>query len=991
MMVVGEDVLVSRLLPRSIALVLGVAICLFGVSAADATSGHRFFLSDAHATAPILVDARDAEVVRIAADMLAGDVEAITSRRPTVIDAIPHSDTAIVAGTLGKSRLIDDLVARKHLATVGVKGSWEAYRLMVVDRPWPGVEKALVILGADRRGTAYGLLSLSRQLGISPWVWWSDVAPRTRAQAVVTVDDAVAQPSVRYRGIFINDEDWSLRPWAATNLEPERANIGPKTYERVFALMLRLRANTLWPAMHPGTLGFNQDARNAALADRFAIVMGASHAEPMLRNNVAEWDASTRGEFDFAINRASVTRYWDERVQANGAYENLYTVGMRGIHDTPVQAGEKIDRVKLLEDVVATQRDMIARHVSANVAQVPQVFVPYKEVLDIYRRNMKLPDDVTLGWVDDNFGYIRQLSTAAEQKRSGGAGVYYHVSYWGAPTSYLWVTTTPPALIASEMGRAWDTGARRMWILNVGDIKPAEVDTEYFLDLAWDYAGTHKLGQTEYLRNWAAATFGAQHADAIAALLAEHDRLGFIRKPEHMDFAHDDVGVQTTQFSPVAYGDEAGRRLSDYARLLDQATALEQQIPADLRDAYYELVLYPITGARWMAEKALMADRSFLAAWQGRASAGLYAARSAAALHAIHQATARYNATANGKWHNFMDDAPRDQPVFGGLPTGSAIPTSEPSLGVAVEGSVDALVRNPAKAGADYADRVGRWRSPASKPDELPAFSRATRAPHFLDLFNTGGGSVAFTLTPSASWVSLSETQGTLGADKRIWVSIDWAYVPQGARDAAIAVQGGGQNYTVRIRLDDEPLDTASAGSFVAVGGLVSIEAEHFTRKVDAQGGGWVVAPDLGRVGAAIETKAGLPSRDTVAGAPYVDYDFVTSHSGAATLTLAALPTFPIDREHKLRYAVAIDDAAPKIVDLDEGRVWEQDVVRNARYSSTEWALKPGPRHVIRLWALDPALVIDRLELDLGGKQTSYLGSSETTLRTLPSGAAHTD
>ena len=972
----------------SLLLAWACAACLIGIRAADAKGGQSFVLSDARATAPILVDAGDADVVRIAADMLAGDVEAVVSRHPAVITDVPKSGTVVLAGTLGKSRLLDDLVARKHLSTQGVKGAWEAYRLAVVDRPWPGVAKALVVLGADRRGTAYGLLSLSRQLGISPWVWWSDVTPRTRPQAVVTVDDAVAQPSVRYRGIFINDEDWSLRPWAATNLEPERANIGPKTYERVFALMLRLRANTLWPAMHPGTLAFNQDARNAPLADRFAIVMGASHAEPMLRNNVAEWDASTRGEFDFAINRESVARYWDERVQANGRYENLYTVGMRGIHDTPVQAGEKIDRVKLLEDVVATQRDMIARHVSANVAQVPQVFVPYKEVLDIYRRNMKLPDDVTLGWVDDNFGYIRQLSTAAEQKRSGGAGVYYHVSYWGAPTSYLWITTTPPALIASEMGRAWDTGARRMWILNVGDIKPAEVDTEYFLDLAWDYAGTHKLGQADYLRNWAAATFGPQHADAIAALLAEHDRLGFIRKPEHMDFAHDDVGVQTSLFSPVAYGDEAGRRLADYERLLDQATALEQQIPADLRDAYYELVLYPITGARWMAEKALMADRSFLAAWQGRASAGLYAARSAAALHAIHQATARYNATANGKWRNFMDDGPRDQPVFAGLPTGSATPSSEPSLGVAVEGSVDALVHNPAKAGADYADRVGRWRSPASKPDELPAFSRATRSPHFLDLFNTGGGSVAFKLTPSVSWVSLSETQGTLGGDKRVWVSIDWAHVPQAARDAVIAVEGGGQSYTVRVRLDDEPLDMVSAGGVVAAGGLVSIEAEHFTRKVDAKDGGWSVAPNLGRVGAAIETKAALPSRDTVEGAPYVDYDFVTSHQGTATLTLAALPTFPIDREHKLRYAVAVDDAAPKIIDLDEGRTWERDVVRNARYSSSDWTLKPGPRHVIRLWALDPALVIDRLELDLGGKQTSYLGSSETVLQAAPAAKA---
>ncbi len=942
-----------------------------------------FTLADRTGAAPIVVDPGDAKVVRIAADMLAGDVASVTGQTPEIIARRSDARSVIVAGTIGHSAAIDDLVARGRVDPVGVTGVWEAYRIVRVANPWPGVAQALVIVGADRRGTAYGLLSLSRAIGVSPWTWWSDVrAPRQDA-AQVTIDGDVVAPSVRYRGIFINDEDWSLRRWAETNFDRDRGNIGPKTYERVFALLLRLRANTLWPAMHPGSLAFNQDPENAALADRYGIVMGASHAEPMLRNNVAEWDASRLGAFDFASNASVVTKYWEDRARANGRYENLYTVGMRGIHDTPVIAGETVDRTKLLERVVDVQRGLIARYVAPDAAKVPQVFVPYKEVLGLYRKGMVLPADVTLGWGDDNFGYIRQLSTPVEQARPGGSGVYYHISYWGSPSSYLWLSTTPPALIGSEMRRAWDTNARRLWIANVGDIKPAEIDTEYFLDLAWDYGRVSTKDQTTYLHEWATRTFGAAQGAAIGALLGEHYRLGFIRKPEHMDFSHDDVGVQPTQFSPVAYGDEAGTCVAEYAALLQRATDVEARLTAEQRDAYYQLVLYPITGARWMAEKALMADRSYLAAWQGRASADSYAALSHAALAAIHAATARYNAIGDGKWRGFMNDDPRNQAVFAGLPTGSAATAAIPGLGIAVEGSVDALVRAPATPRADYADRVERWRTAGIRSDTLPAFDRATRTPHFIDLFNTGTGTLDYRITANVPWVTIAEPAGSLQSELRTWINIDWRKVPAGARSAIVSIEGGApgarrETYAVTVPLDTDRAHDAGAGTIVAIDGVVAVEAEHFVRKTDSGGKGWTTTSSLGRVGGAIETRADVPSRPDTMGAPFVDYAFQTDRSGKAVLTVAALPTFPLDRDHMLRYAVSIDGAPPQIVDIDAGRTWSEDVVRNARYTSSDWVLKPGRRHSIRLWALDPALVIDRLTLDFGGKRTAYLGPSET-------------
>jgi Glycosyl hydrolase family 115/Gylcosyl hydrolase family 115 C-terminal domain len=963
--------------PRAL-VVLGL-ILIVPQPRVDAKETTDFPLVSRQGAAPILIDAADAPVVRIATEMLASDISAVTGKAPDIVETTRDGEGVIVIGTLGASKPIDDLVRRGLVDATGVKGVWEAYRVAAVANAWPGVKRALVVLGADRRGTAYGALSLSRAIGVSPWVWWADVPVVKRAEISVPVETSAVSPSVQYRGIFINDEDWSLRPWAETTFEPERGNIGPKTYERIFALLLRLRANTLWPAMHPGSLAFNQEPRNAELADRYGIVMSASHAEPMLRNNVAEWDSTRWGAFDFATNREAVTQYWEARVKANGRFENFYPLGMRGIHDSPIVVGKELDRVKLLEDVFATQRDLLSKYVSADPTKVPQVFVAYKEVLDLYRRGTNVPSDVTLGWVDDNHGYIRQLSTPDEQKRPGGAGVYYHLSYWGHPSSYLWLGTTSPALVASEMGRAWETNARRLWIANVGDIKPGEITIEHFLDLAWDYRGTSRLSRSDYLIDWSARTFGQDHAAAIAALLEEHFRLAFIRKPEHMDFSHDDVGVQPTLFSPVAYGDEAARRLADYERLLARATALEARMPADFRDAYYQLILYPIASARWMAEKALMADRSYLAAWQGRASADDYAARSHAALKAVRAATVRYNNSAQGKWRNFMNDDPRDQAIFAGLPTGSAIANAEPGLGVAVEGSVDALVRNPARARADYADRVIRWRTVGSKPDVLPAFDRAMRTPHFIDLFNTGKGAFRWVITVDAPWVNLSKKEGMLDADERIWVTIDWPKVPAEASGAMLTITAGQDSYAIQVPLDRNSPAKAKPGTFVSVDGVVAIEAEHFVHKRDRGGLGWRVRPALGRLGAAIATETALNAQ-IIDAAPYVEYEFVTAYSGNAALTVEALPTFPLDSTRKLRYAVSIDGASAQTVDLDANRPWAVDVVRNARMTTTEWTLKRGARHTLRLWALDPAVVIDRLVLDLGGRRASYLGPPETRI-----------
>ncbi|MES2444041.1 MAG: glycosyl hydrolase 115 family protein, partial [Pseudomonadota bacterium] len=519
-----------------------------------APGAQGFAVAGSAGGATVVVAAGDHEVVRIAAGDLQRDIATVSGRT-----AGPEQ---IWAGTLGRSPAIDRLVREHRIDAAQLKGAWESFLIVTVENPAPHVPRALVIVGSDRRGTAYGIYELSRAIGVSPWHWWADVTPERHPDLHVRPGTRrFGPPSVKYRGIFINDEDWGLAPWAAGNFEPEQGGIGPRTYARVFELMLRLKANTLWPAMHRVSPPFNADPANAALADRYAIVMGSSHAEPMLRNNVGEWTADPH-DYDYGRNPDGVRAYWEARARTNGKYESIWTLGMRGIHDSAMQgAADMPTRRKFLERIFADQRAMLARHVDRQVERVRQVFMPYKEVLDIYRAGLAIPDDVTLMWPDDNFGYIRRFPTPAERRRSGGSGVYYHLSYLGAPLAYLWLSTTPPALIGEEMGRAYDLGADRIWIANVGDIKPAELATDYFLALAWDVPGTRAKGVDGFVRDWAAENIDSAQAGAIAAILAEHHRLNFERRPEHLQWG---LPGQKPRASPYTIA-EADARLAAFA------------------------------------------------------------------------------------------------------------------------------------------------------------------------------------------------------------------------------------------------------------------------------------------------------------------------------------------------------------------------------------------------------------------------------------------
>ena len=682
-----------------LSLAVSVAILCGPAVAAPEKGGSRPLVSASVADGfPLVVDGRAAVIVSDPADEpvvghaaadLSADIAAVTGVSPLLESTSrPVGGNLVVIGTLGKNRFIDQMVAKRKLDVSRLRGAWESFLIVTVERPAPGVGRALVIVGSDRRGTAFGVYELSEAVGVSPWTWWADVIPRRRDTLMVAPETRrFGPPSVRYRGIFINDEDWGLVPWAAQTFEPGKGNLGPKTYAEVFRLLLRLKANTLWPAMHKVSAPFNSDPENARLADEYAIVMGSSHAEPMLRNNVGEWKHDP-ASFNYAVNPDGVRDYWRERVRGNARYESLWTLGMRGIHDSGIVGAETASgKVALLDRIIADQRALLRAHVDPDLERVPQVFTPYKEALDLYRGGLKVPDDVTIVWPDDNFGYIRQFPNDAERARSGGTGVYYHLSYLGAPLSYLWLSTTPPALVQQEMTRAYDQGARKLWIANVGDIKPAEIDISLFMEMAWDIDRWRGVSQRGYLVDWAERTFGSGRGAGVGAVMDEYYRLNFERRPEHLQWW---LSGQKSRPSSLSAADVA-ERLRRFEALVEATGAVGAAMPTDLSDAFFELVDYPVRAAAAANRRFFGAERYAALIDANPETARQFAGMAVMADEEIKALTRRFNnEVAGGKWRHLMAEEPADNqwPSFRAsrlsLPATSLVDAaSPPSLAVA--------------------------------------------------------------------------------------------------------------------------------------------------------------------------------------------------------------------------------------------------------------------------------------------------------------------
>ncbi len=909
-----------------------------------------FVLATADRAATIFVDADDYPVVRIAAEALAGDINRVAGSPSKVSSQAPRAaDAVVLVGTIGSSKLIDGLIRRRLLDVSDIRDQWERFVIATVDNPRPGIAKALVIAGSDRRGAAYGVFSVSESIGVSPWVWWADVTPERRdCLALPTTHFVSKPPSVQYRGIFINDEDFGLLPWAKKN-EPEAGTIGPRTYERVCELLLRLKANFLWPAMHEVTVAFNQIPENKAVADRYAIVMGSSHPEPMLFNNASEWEFP-KDHWDYDTHPELIQGVWEKRVRENAPYENVYTVGIRGIHDRPVQGGGSLeDGVRRLERVFSDQRAILAEHVNPDVRNVPQIFVPYKEVLPIYRAGLEVPDDVTLVWVDDNFGYIRQLSDPAERSRPGRAGVYYHFSYWGGPEDYLWLGSTSPALTAYEMQKAYAYGADRLWVFNVGDIKPNEKEMEFGLRLAYDIERYPVDEAMTFLVDFATQCFGSAHANEIAELLAEYYSLTAQVKPEHND------RMSLTK-------SELDARLGSYSDLVERAEAVGNQLLASKQDAYFQLILYPIQGAALMNLKHTAHHRGDVE-------------QAVVAHEEIQLITKRYNREiAGGKWDGMMNANPRNRRVF----RRPAEPRDHGRTGTPIQilAPRDARLTGGMKLehGAIVATAPGTqpkdsgnaatftFESPTSREVTLYFLVQTPESTHDSWFVRLNGEEIVKngdTTGNLVDWIKVMDAQVRAGTNT---LTISQRESDTAVYQVAVMEPGFSPPPTSlkpvwpTVHLEPEP--------------LVAIAAADCRECANTQSSTWTKVKGLG-----IERHAmtllplQTPPVEDVEDAPSITYAFHCS-TPEVTIESRFLPTHHVNKEFGLRYAVSVDDGLPKIINIESpartSAAWSRNVLVGYARGRTTHVLGAGEEHTITIRLLDPGMVLSQVRVYSG-------------------------
>ncbi len=909
----------------------------------------RFPLMAKGKTATIWVDESDHRVAAITAQMLADDVMRVSGGQ-TMVKKVKSlkkvsGDAVVLVGTLGRSAIIDDLARKGKINVEGIRGKWEAFVHTTIENPTPHIKRAYVIAGSDRRGTAFGVTTLCEEIGVSPWYFWADVTPQHRTEIMLDTKTRVqGEPSVRFRGFFINDErfgGWAR--WAEETFDKGHGVVGPKTYEKVFELLLRLKGNYLWPAMHSGTQAFNADPENARLADDYAIVMGTSHCEQMLRNNEDEWKKlGIYGDFNYLTNRETILKYWEDRVKTNGRYENTYTIGLRGIHDYPMEgATTNEERIAIMQRAINDQRAILARNIDKDITEIPQVLCTYEEVLDAYHGGLKVPDDVTLLWSDDKQGFMRNLCNPQEMTRKGGAGIYYHLSYHGDPDSWFWLSPLSPALVSAELTKSHEYGARNIWVFNVGDIKPAEKELSLAMELAWDVNSWKPTEAHRFTEYWIRKTFGSEVSDEWCKQLAD---------------------IQNRYYQLMAYGKEfhtrwleytdkeVDERLQAWEEISGKTLELEKEVPESLKAAYYELFTYPIGGAAAMNRYVLLSRRSLVEASKRNPEAIKTAGDAIAAMTVVDAMTKYYNGQLlGGKWDNFFNWHPNwyldgkkavmqvaDTDL---LEKANAMPQEKWIL--------NETVNNVATGKTEFtfeSEKEGSmplWvkaRTRINNNNFLPENNefatitingktfRASALPH---------GNVWHTDTVGPMWSCVGEIPVVKGSNRLLLTDI----IPN-TRISAIFAGIQPHNY-----------ESSS---------LHRIAARDYVAKHDAGDAELTSITLLGYSDGVTALPFQTPSFEADDSAPWLEYS-LPELTDEHLLEIRTLPTLRIYEGRDARYAVSIDGEKPEVFSIHEGDYtseWRWNVLRG--YTRRFVPVKAGARKV-RIYLLDPGITLQEV------------------------------
>lgn len=918
----------------------------------------RFPLATGGQPVPLHVSNDDhAGVVRAARD-LQEDLGRVTGTEPSLsTTGPPQGETVVIVGTVGKSPLIQRLVRTGALDVGAVAGRWETFLIETVENPLPGVERALVIAGSDQRGTIYGLYDLSEEVGVSPWHYWADVPVRQRADLYVLPKRHTESPAVKYRGLFINDENPALYGWVNETF----GGFNHGFYAKVYELLLRQKGNYLWPAMWGKSL-FDDDSLSYPLADKYGVVMGTTHHEPMMRSHV-EWDRYGNGPWNYRQNADTLRQFWRKGIERMNGYESIVSVGMRGDGDKPMTQGTAID---LLERIVSDQRDIVEDVTGKDASEMPQVWALYKEVQQYYDQGMRVPDDITLLFADDNWGNIRRLPPA-DSSREGGYGVYYHFDYVGGPNSYKWINTTQNERVWEQMRLAHQHGANRIWIANVGDLKPMEFPISFFLDYAWSPDQWSAEELPEYSRQWARKQFGPEYAPEIADIMDTYTKYNSRRKPELLS---------PDTYSLTHYR-EAERVVTSYNQLGEQVRGIYEALPEEKQAAFYQLVLYPVAASANLNALYVTTARNRLYADQGRAATNALADSVEALFEHDQALTDHYHEDmAGGKWTKMMSQAHIGDtgdwraPSENEMPEVERIDVSETAnMGVAVEGS---------KA----------WWPHANAAATLPPLHLYGRQSRSVEVFNRGQKPFEYTAETGAPWLTVAPSSRRVDTQQHLQVRVDWDEAPTGRRQVPITIEGTGTTVTVQAEVV-VPSDTAQISGFVETNGYVSMDASHYTDAVGRSPVEWQEIPNLGRTGSSMTTTP-VPAAPSQPGgdSPHLSYRVHLSSADSISVRVRLSPALDYQDRGGLRYGISVDNGPIQIVNMhadSSHAAWQQWVSNNVNMETTQHYVEQPGAHTIKFWRVDPGVVLQKLVVDTGGLQPSYLGPPES--RYLPDSA----
>ncbi len=914
-------------------------------------------------TANIVCDTSENILVKKSADFLSDDIEKVSGKKTAVstTDNFVGSNIIIVA-TVGKNPLINRLVAEKKLNVDDLQDKWERFIIKTIDKPFPGVKQALVIVGSDRRGAAYGVFTLSEKMGVSPWYWWADVPVEKHDEIYLEHCNYISNsPAVKYRGIFINDESPAFRYWAKEKF----GGINHKCYEKIFELLLRNKANFMWPSMWLPTMFYVDDPLNPKTADDYGIVMGTSHHEPMTRAH-NEWGLFNGGEWNYKTNKEKLQAFWRGGFERVGNYETMITVGMRGDGDDGMSEETAVD---LLKTIIKDQRKIISDVTGKPARVTPQLWAIYKEVQDYYDKGMRVDDDITVLFSDDNWGNIRYLPKKNELTSSSKYGMYYHFDYVGAPISYRWLNVTQIERVWEQMKLTYEHGVKEIWIANVGDIKPMELPISFFFDYAWNPNAIQAEDLPDYYIRWAKQQFGSEHANEIAEMLSLYTKYNARRTPEML----------TAETYSVENYREADRVVEEYNQLLKNSTSVYEQLSEQYKTAYYQLVQSPIEMCANLNEMYVAAGKNRYYGIRGAASANYYADKVKELFEKDVRLTQKYHELEDGKWNHMMSQTHIgytywNHPPLNMMPAVSYVQVPKPAeLGYLLE--YGAIPR------WGWLDVEADW----SFSEEIPVFDPINNQNYYIDIINRGQEELNYTIWGKEDWIKLSSKSGTTLFNEKVYVSIDWNKAPKGETKGEILISGAGKDYTIQVPIRNEMPKVAG---FIENEGAIAFEACNFTKKFDTINIHWTVVPNLGRTNSSLIIEpVTAETQVTLENSPRVDYEFTTFNSGDFKVEAHLSPTQDYKKQGGLKYAIAIDNEKPQIININEGEIipdykyadwWMKSVGDHIKTKVSKHKVEMSGKHVLKIWMIDPGIVFQRFVIDAGGLKPSYLGPVES-------------